>query len=345
MGANGQMLLEPEKMIGALESFVRAQGSYADVKVQNLAKMSGGVSHEMWAFDATLQSGAQRTSRKLVLRLDPTHEETYTGRRGEFMVMRAAHREGIPVPEVLWLCEDPAVLGAPFFVMEFVTGETIARRLLRDECYAHARERVAEQMAEILARIHRIDVARHGLEFLPAPTGSAALTEILRYQEIYREFAVDEPRPVLDLAIRWLLEHRPSRETRGVIHGDYRLGNVVYGPEGVRAVLDFEGAHLGDPMEDLGWMVLRPWRYGEEHRPVAGLASREVFYAAYERASGVPVDPETVRFWEIYGNFRWGIVIMRDARIYRQWRLPSIELASIGRRIAETELELLNLMR
>lgn len=338
------MLVEPQKMVGVLERFIRAQGDYAEVKLENLAPMSGGVSHEMWSFDATLD-GADRTRRRLVLRLDATREQTYTGRRGEFMVMRAAHREGIPVPEVLWLCEDPAVLGAPFFVMEFVTGETIARRLLRDECYAHARELVVEQMAEILARIHRIDVAGHGLDFLPAPAGSAAVSEVLRYEQMYRQFSVDDPHPVFELAIRWLLEHRPTSETRGVIHGDYRIGNVVYGPEGVRAVLDFEGAHVGDPMEDLGWMLIRPWRYGEEHRPVGGLASREAFFAAYERASGVPVDPDAVRFWEVHGNFRWGIITMRDARIYRQWRLPSIELASIGRRTAETELELLNLMR
>lgn len=339
------MLLEFDKMVSALERFIRAQGSYADAKVENLAPMSGGVSHEMWAFDATMENGGERISRRLVLRLDPTREQTYAGRRGEFMVMRAAHREGIPVPEVLWLCEDSEVLGAPFFVMEFVSGETIARRLLRDDCYAQARERVVEQMAEILARIHHIDVARHGLDFLPAPAGSAAVSEILRYEQIYRQFSVDDPHPVLELAIRWLLERRPTSETMGLVHGDYRIGNVVFGPEGVRAILDFEGAHLGDPMEDLGWMVIRPWRYGEEHRPAGGLASREAFYAAYERASGIAVDPDTVHFWEVYGNFRWAIVTMRDARTYRQWRLPSLELASIGRRTAETELELLNLMR
>ncbi len=330
-------------MIAALEGFVRIQGDYADVRIENLVPMSGGVSHEMWSFDATL-NGGQTTRRKLVLRLDPSSEQTYTGRRGEFMVMRAAHRDGIPVPEVLWLCEDPAVLGAPFFVMEFVTGESIARRLLRDKCYAGARKVVVQQMAEALARIHRIDVSGHGLDFLPSPAGSAAVSEVLRYEQIYRQFAVDDPHPVLELALRWLLEHRPADETRGVIHGDYRIGNVVFGPEGVRAILDFEGAHIGDPMEDLGWMVLRPWRYGEDRRAAGGLASREVFYDAYEKASGIPVDPDTVRFWEVYGNFRWAVITMRDARIYRQWRLPSIELASIGRRTAETELELLNLM-
>ncbi len=338
------MSLEPEKKIAVLESFIAKQGAYADVRLENFARMSGGVSHEMWSFDATLGGTAGRNSRKLVLRLDPTHEQTYTGRWGEFMVMRAAYREGIPVPEVLWLCEDSALLGGPFFIMEFVNGETIARRLLRDECYVQARERVAEQMAEILARIHRIDVRRHGLEFLPAPAHSAAREEVFRYQEIYRQFSADDPHPVLELAIRWLLEHHPRSEMRGVVHGDYRLGNVVYGPEGVRAILDFEGAHVGDPMEDVGWIMLRPWRYGEEHKPVAGLASREAFYAAYERASGIPVDPETVRFWEIFGNFRWAVITMRDGRAYSQWRPPSIELASIGRRTAESELELLNLI-
>ena len=337
---------EPNQMVRSLEAFIAEQGRYKTVEVETLRRMSGGVSHEIWAVDALLDDGSNRTARKLVLRRDPsdTKISIHAGLRAEFLVMRAAHREGVPVPEVFWLCEDSAVLGAPFFIMERVEGETIARRLLRDQTYARAREVIIVQLAEILARIHRIDVARHGLDFLPPPGDSAARTEILRFAEIYRQFSVDEPHPAFELALRWMLANLPASKTQSLVHADYRIGNAVFGPEGVRAILDFEGAHLGDPMEDVGWFLIRPWRYGEDDKAAGGLAPREVFLEAYAKASGVPIDAKTAHFWEIFGNFRWGVITMRDARVYRAWSPPSIELASIGRRTAETELELLNLV-
>lgn len=333
-------------MVNRLEAFIAEQGRYKAVKVENLSRMSGGVSHEIWQFDALLDTGADRTARKLVLRLDPSDIKTglHLGRREEFLVMRAAHREGVPIPEVFWLCEDTAILGAPFFIMERVEGETIARRLLRDQAYAHAREVIIVQIAEALARIHRIDAARHGLDFLPEPGDSPARTEILHYYEIYRQFSFDDPHPAIELVLRWLLAHLPAHEPRGLIHGDYRIGNVVFGPEGLRAILDFEGAHLGDPMEDVAWFMIRPWRYGADDKAAGGIAPRETFLDAYTKASGIPMDPKTGHFWEVFANFRWAMITLRDARIYRAWRLPNIELASIGRRTAETELELLNLI-
>jgi aminoglycoside phosphotransferase (APT) family kinase protein len=346
-GFEDEMLVAPEQMVSRLEAFIAEQGRYATVKVENLTRVSGGVSHEIWAFEATLDSAeAKPVGKKLVLRLDPAGGNRLTSRRVEFLVMRAAYADGIPVARPLWLAEDPTVLGAQFFIMEHVAGDTIARRLLRDVGYARARQLMVGQMAEILARIHRIDVARHGLEFLPAPAAgdSAARTELSRFEQIYREFSADDPHPAFELAIRWLLANIPAHETRGLIHGDYRVGNVVFGPEGARAILDFELAHLGDPMEDVGWFLMRPWRYGEDDKPAGGLASREAFLEAYERAAGIPVDPKIVHFWEVLGNFRWGVITMHDARVYRDWRVPNIELASIGRRTAETELELLNLI-
>lgn len=340
------MIAEPNKMVERLEAFIAERGRYKAVKVENLTRMSGGVSHEIWSFDAFLDGGSDGAPKKLVLRLDPSDVKIslHTGRRDEFLMMRAAHRDGVPLPEVFWLCEDTKTLGAPFFIMERVEGETISRRLLRDPAYARAREVIIVQLAEALARIHRVDPVKHGLDFMAPPVDSAARTEILRYLEIYHEFSVADPHPVFDLAARWMLSHLPARETRGFVHADFRIGNVVFGPEGLRAVLDFEGAHIGDPLEDVGWFMIRPWRYGEDEKDAGGLASRQTFLDAYANASGTAVDPKTVYFWEVYGNFRWGVVEMVDARVYNAWRQPNIELASVGRRTAETELELLNLI-
>jgi aminoglycoside phosphotransferase (APT) family kinase protein len=335
--------MQPEQIAARLSAFIRDQGSFKSVAVDNLRRMPGGASREIWSFDAAMSDGATTTRRSMVLRRDPGAHKIDTSRRHEFLVMRAAFEEGVPVPEVLWLCEDPSVLGASFFIMEKVEGETIARRLLRDDANAKARAVMPAQLAAILAKIHRIDAPRHQLDFLADPGDRPAATEVTRYEETFRRLAL-EPHPAFELALRWLHAHIPKTARTTLVHGDYRIGNVIFAPDGVRAILDWELAHLGDPMEDVGWMCVRAWRFGNDSMPVGGLGTREAFFEAYERAGGMPVDPESARFWELFGNLRWGIITISQARTYLDGHVPSVELASIGRRTAETELELLNLM-
>jgi aminoglycoside phosphotransferase (APT) family kinase protein len=335
--------MDPKEMIEKLSAFIRSEGRFKTVTIENLGRMPGGASREIWSFDATMERDGAATKRALVLRRDPGAHKIDTNRRQEFLVLRAAHDQGVPVPEVLWLGEDPAVLGAAFFIMEKVDGETIARRLLRDDIYATAREVMPAQLAEILAGIHRIDFAKYKLDFLAKPGANAAETEVRRYEENFRKLAL-EPHPAFELAFRHLYERIPKTPRTTLVHGDYRIGNVIFGPDGVRSILDWELSHLGDPMEDLGWMCVRAWRFGADHNPVGGLGTRDAFFAAYERASGIKVDPETVKFWEVFGNLRWGIITISQARTYIDGLVPSVELASIGRRTAETELELLNLI-
>jgi aminoglycoside phosphotransferase (APT) family kinase protein len=335
--------IEPNEMISRLTAFIRSAGSFDSVAIENFRKMPGGASREIWSFDCTMKRSSETTSRAMVLRRDPGTHNISTNRRHEFMVIRAAFEERIPVPEVFWVSEDPSVLGSAFFIMERVDGETLARRLLRDDAYARAREAMPAQLAEILANIHRIDPAKHQLDFLAEPGENAALTEVKRYEENFRRLAL-EPHPAFELAFRWLLERVPKTPRKTLVHGDYRIGNVIFGPEGVRSILDWELAHLGDPMEDVGWMCVRAWRFGNDQKPVGGLGTREDFFRAYETASGAPVDPDAARFWEVFGNLRWGIITISQARTHIDGFVKSVELASIGRRTAETELELLNLI-
>jgi aminoglycoside phosphotransferase (APT) family kinase protein len=335
--------LEPGEMVQRLIGFIRTEGRFDNVAIENFHKMPGGASREIWSFDCAMERGGETTRRAMVLRRDPGAHNISTNRRHEFMVIRAAFEERIPVPEVFWVSDDPAVLGSAFFIMERVDGETIARRLLRDDTYASARDVMPTQLAEILAKIHRIDPAKHQLDFLPEPGDSAALTEVKRYEENFRRLAL-EPHPAFELAFRWLLKRIPRTPRKTLVHGDYRIGNVIFGPEGVRSILDWELAHLGDPMEDVGWMCVRAWRFGNDQKPVGGLGSREDFFRAYEKASGTAVDPEAARFWEVFGNLRWGIITITQARTHIDGFVKSVELASIGRRTAETELELLNLI-
>jgi len=330
-------------LTGRLRDFIRREGRFDEVKIENLSKMPGGASREIWSFDCTMEGAGSSNRRAMVLRRDPGAQNLLTNRRHEFLVLRAAFEEGVEVPEVFWCSEDPRDLGAAFFIMERVEGETIARRLLRDDQYANARKVMPAQLAQILARIHTIDPTKHRLDFFLTPGPNAARSEVERYDEMFRRLAL-QPSPAFELAFRWLYERIPKAPRTSVVHGDYRIGNVIFGSEGVRSILDWELAHLGDPMEDVGWMCVRAWRFGADENPVGGLGRREDFWAAYESASGVAVDPETARFWEVFGNLKWGIITISQARTHLDGMVDSVELASIGRRTVETELELLNLI-
>ena len=275
-----------------------------------------------------------------MLRRDPPGHVIESSRKLEFDLLRAAEAAGVPVPRVRWCGGDDPVLGASFFIMDFVEGETIGRKILRDPELAGARAVLPDHLAQAAARLHTIDAAPLGLRLPPGEGPGAA--EIARYAEVLHGIAPD-PHPALELAIRWLGARLPAPRAATLVHGDYRIGNVIVGPEGLRAVLDWELAHAGDPMEDLGWLCVRSWRFGADTEPVGGLCARERLFAAYERASGVAVDPAVVRWWEIFGNFKWAVICIMQAQTFLGG-VKNVELAALGRRIVEMELELLDLM-
>jgi len=307
----------------------RLQG---DVRVTGLARLPGGASRETWAFDAEVDG----RSLPLVLRRDPP------GRPGicahELDLLRAAAAAGVPVPAARWGEPGPDVLGAAFVVMDRVEGETIPRRILREPALAGARERLVGQCATALARVHRI--ARGGLDFLGEPRTPAEL--VAAQQEVLD--SLHEPHPVFELALRWLRERAPAGRPPAVVHGDFRVGNVIVGPEGLRAVLDWELAHAGDPAEDLGWFCVRAWRFGAYRLPAGGLGSRDELLEAYHAAGGVAVDAGDLRFWEVYGTLRWGVMCVIQASVHLTGTVRSVELAAIGRRACEMEWALLELV-
>jgi aminoglycoside phosphotransferase (APT) family kinase protein len=319
----------------------------AEVRVRDLRRLAGGSSRETWSFDLELGAPGAAETRALVLRRDPPGR-TGAGEsdRGlEFRVVRAAFEAGVPTPRPHWACGDPAVLGTPFYVMDRVEGEALPRRLLRDERYAGAREKMVPQLAEIAVRIHRVPTEHPDLAGLAAPPAgvSPALVEVERVSEGIRVLSA-EPHPVLALAERWLRERLPRRRRLALVHGDYRVGNVLFDETGVRAVLDWELGKLGDPVEDLGWLCTRAWRFGNDHLPAGGLGTREALLAAYRDAGGGEVDPEHLRFWEAMGSYKVALVFIQQSWVYLTGRVPSLELAALGRRTAEAEEELVRLM-
>ena len=223
------------------------------------------------------------------------------------------------------------------FIMRRVDGETIARKILREEEFADARPRLARELGGVLAGIHSLPGTQ-----LPELRRMTAATELDESERDYRN--LNWPKPVFELALRWLRDHDPGPPMEAtLVHGDFRNGNLVIGPDGVRAVLDWELAHLGDPMEDLGWLCVNSWRFGEIDKPVGGFGSREELFAGYE-AAGRRVDPTRVMFWEVMGTLRWGLMCGRMMQLFREGPDHSMERAMIGRRASETEVDLLRLL-
>jgi aminoglycoside phosphotransferase (APT) family kinase protein len=223
------------------------------------------------------------------------------------------------------------------FIMQRVEGETIARKILRDAQFADARRVLAHQLGHAAAGIHGLPPAQ-----LPGLRTSTATDEIRELEREYRNF--DWPRPVFELALRWLRGHDPGPPDHlTLVHGDFRHGNLIVGPDGLRAVLDWELAHLGDPMEDLGWVCVNSWRFGEIDKPVGGFGSREELFAGYEAAGG-RVDRQRVTFFELMGTLRWGVMCCGMMQRFRAGPDHSMERAMIGRRASETEIDLLRLL-
>jgi len=339
----------PDELCARLAAFVAGEERLpgAAVRAGGLKRLAGGASREIWSVDVAIERAAGcRETLPLVLRKDPAGRVGDGGDRGaEFRVLRAAHAGGVAVPRVYWACSDAAVLGAPFFVMERVAGETLPRRLLREERYAAARAALPAQLGAQLARIHALDLTQPDLADLARPTAgrSPARSEVERTAQGLRELSV-EPHPVLELAERWLLERAPEPPRVTLVHGDYRVGNVVFDETGLRAILDWELMHVGDPIEDLGWLCTRAWRFGSP-LPAGGIGTREQLVEAYERESGTRVDREALRFWEAFGSFKVGLVFVMQSRVYLDGRVRSVELASLGRRTVEAEDALLEFLR
>jgi aminoglycoside phosphotransferase (APT) family kinase protein len=304
--------------------------------VTDAVRLSGGASQETWSFDIIHPDGDIGA----ILRRAPqgygAAPSRAAGLGAEAVLMQLAYDAGVPSPRVLHVLEPQDELGTGF-IMQRVEGETIPRKILRDEKFAQARPKLAGQLGKVLAGIHGLALAQ-----LPELRRMTAAREIAELERDYRGF--DWPRPVFELALRWLRDNDPGpSEEITLVHGDFRHGNLIIGPDGVRAVLDWELAHTGDPMEDLGWICVNSWRFGEIDKPVGGFGTREELFAGY-REAGRRVEPARVHFWEVMGTLRWGVMCCGMMQRFRVGPEHPVERAMIGRRSSETEIDLLRLL-
>ncbi|SHN43547.1 phosphotransferase family protein [Cryptosporangium aurantiacum] len=294
------------------------------VTVVASARLTGGASRET----LRVRVAADGRSRDLVLRRDVLPQAPPDALAREAAALRAAAAAGVPVPAVV--DAGPALGGHPYLVMEYVDGEVLPRRLLRDAAYATVRTTLAGALGEIAARIHTADPAGVAGLTRPDPLG------------LLRELADDDdtPRPAVELGLAWLAARTPPAAPDTLVHGDLRNGNVLVGPEGVRAVLDWELVHAGDPVEDLGWLCVKAWRFGSPE-PVGGFGSRAQLLDGYEQVAGWRPAEEQLRWWEVYGTLRWVLLCRRQALAFLRGDRESLEHAVIGRRVCEAEFDLL----
>lgn len=332
--------MSPEQLT-KLTQFI-AQATSRPVHLQRFWPLAGGASRESWAIDLLVDDQPFA----LVLRLDTASVMTREAisRADEFHLIWLAHQQGVLCPRPEWLCTDSGVLGFPFFLMERVEGESIGPKVVRRPELANARQRLPHQMAEQLALIQAIDITRPELANLPRPPAG---TTPAQYTLDYLGNSLTELhlfKPGLTFGLRWLEQHQPPAGPLCLVHGDFRVGNLLVSPAGLAAVIDWEFAHLGDPLEDLAWPMVRDWRFGNHQLRLGGLAPPEPYLAAYERLTGRSVDPFAVTYWEIMGNLKWAVTCLVQAHRHLSGQEPSVEFASLGRRSLEMEFELLNLI-
>ena len=311
------------KLAGVLET---AFG--ASTTIDNLRALTGGASRTTWAFEA-VASGQRRS---LILRTGPP-DDVHAGMELEARAQAAAAAAGAPVPHILVADDSVGALGNPFLICDEIKGETIVRRIQR-QLDAAGRARLLVQCAQALAAIHRADTNLSGVD---------REDQLAEWRG--RLDAMGDTTATFEWAFRWLAAHRPAPSPARLVHGDYRMGNLIVDGSKLAAVLDWELVHIGEVYEDLAWFCIRAWRFGAPADRVAGgLGSVEDFLCAYEQAGGATVDRVAFHWWLVLATLRWGVICRYQAERHLSGQTRSVELAAIGRRVCETEWDLLILL-
>jgi aminoglycoside phosphotransferase (APT) family kinase protein len=283
--------------------------------------LAGGASKEAWAVDA---GGEKLLVRRAAVGV--IHKHTLS-LRDEYAVLEAAYEAGVKAPRPIAYIAD--LDGREAFVMERMDGETIGRRIVRGT----VAPQLPREMAEELAKIHAIPRVR--LPFL----------QEARLERLVEEFdEVGEARPAIELGLRWLSENRPPRRGPVVVHGDYRIGNLVVRPDGLAGVLDWEFAHVDDPVRDLAFALVRAWRFGVPDKRLGGIGDAEPYVERYNALTGLAVQPAELDYWELAGNVGWAIGCLTQMQRHVSGRDRSVELAVLGRLGAEVEYEICHLL-
>lgn len=318
-----------------LEEFVRRNAGASRVAIVALERMSGGAVQENWALDVEVDGALRRW----VLRTDARAQvrESLT-RAQEFAVLKVAHGANVAAPEPFFLCDDPSITGRAFFIMERLPGVAAGHKVTRDASLVPHPRRLAQELAANLARLHRITPPHPELRFLKTMLAHDNIAHYRSYLDTLKDAY-----PVLEWGLRWCEINAPEREEVTFIHRDYRTGNYLVEDGHLAGVLDWEFPAFGNPLEDVGWLCARCWRFARPDLIVGGIASLEDFLPEYERASGRSVSASDLRYWQVMAHVRWATIALQQGERHLSGTEPSLELALTAHIVPELELEILNL--
>jgi len=302
-------------------------------KVSNLEPLTGGASKEIWKFEV---SNAKQSTKMILRRGSGIEGPLAIKTADEARIQKEVIKVGAPVPIILAVSKNEEELGDSY-IMHFVEGETIARKILRDKEYKKALPLLAYQCGEAIAKVHNVDI--DNFSFLPKKPAEDQLEDLYA---TYQSF--EQPSPVFEYAFLWLKEQDFSNFQESLVHGDFRLGNIIVNGEGLQSIIDWELAHIGNPLQDLGWVCGNSWRFGKSDKVVGGFGELEDLLEGYNSISKLKVNKEMVKCWQVFGTFRWGVICLIQAYAHLNGTINSIEKAAIGRRVSETEIDIVDLL-
>jgi aminoglycoside phosphotransferase (APT) family kinase protein len=311
-----------------------------EISIANVVETSAGARRRNVWFDAVATDGSARL--ELVATITPNAAILILPTEVETGALRLAEEAKVPVPHVHWVELDERWVGGPFFISTRVAGETVPRKLLRLVQKHGIGARLAAQCGDAFARLHAIPLERAPAG-LAGPGAQSAIERALESMRAQLD-SLWQPAPALALGLRWLARTAKDIPARlAIVHGDFRTGNIIVDATGLRALLDWEATHIGDPMADLSWIALRTWRFGEDALEIGGFSDRAPFVDAYVAAGG-DFDARAFHWWKVYGTLRWGLGLAKQAIGHMDGSVPSIVMAASGRRVAELEFDLLALL-
>ncbi len=327
---------QTDTLAAALAEAAKTAGLGASSEVVGLKRLSGGASMETWSFDLEGDGAAL----PCILRRAPEQmrfsSQGKPGVRSEAAILQATEAAGVRVPKVHFVASENSPLGDGY-VMSRIDGETLGARIVKDPAFEAARENLAFECGAELARIHATPLEA-------APDDLARSTPAQAVANLRSTFAsTGQKRPVFEWAFNWLADNAPPDDRMTLVHGDFRNGNIIIDPVGLRAVLDWEGAHIGHPMEDLGWLCVNSWRFGRWDLPVGGFGTRDQLVAGYRSVSDMAVSEDDFHFWEVLGTIKWGVITSTAGHSFSKGA-RNVEAAMIARRTSETEFDLLTLL-
>ena len=323
----------------SLTDFLLEACAASAVTIVEIGRLHGGAVHENWQLTVEITGGSYEGEQNLVLRVDANSSIPMAWNRAqEFHILSAVFAAGVKAPEPLWLCEDPGVVGRPFYVMRLASGSADPRRLVKKTPEAIRRKTLADLGGE-LAKIHAIEPTQPSLGFLSAPTQPACL-ERVAYDRAYLD-QLDRSYPALEWGLRWLERNALADPAVVFCHGDFRTGNYLASENGLIAVLDWELAHLGNPLEDIGYFCAKCWRFGVVEREAGGIGDVETLLQAYEQGSGRTINRRDVAYWQLLATVKWAIIALQQGERHITGKDESLELALTSHIVPELELQVL----